>query len=136
MDDDGIDDDLELSHIPTKKMKITAANTVQKRPECLEIHFLLGQTLPLTKVAFNQRFTDTCHKRSHSSVEPTPKESVFSPLEGKKRTINNLHPRVTEEDIFAEVVFIRKEDAVGAYKKYNNRYLDEQPMKCKSSFEW
>ncbi|TMS14676.1 Polymerase delta-interacting protein 3 [Larimichthys crocea] len=30
----------------------------------------------------------------------------------------------------AEVVFVRKEDAVSAYRKYNNRCLDGQPMKC------
>ncbi|XP_048473501.1 polymerase delta-interacting protein 3 [Rhincodon typus] len=64
-------------------------------------------------------------------------------------TVNNLHPRVTEEDIvelfcvcgalkrarllhpgLAEVVFVRKDDAITAYKKYNNRCLDGQPMKC------
>ncbi len=64
-------------------------------------------------------------------------------------TVNNLHPRVTEEDIVelfcvcgalkrarlvhpgvAEVVFVKKEDAITAYKKYNNRCLDGQPMKC------
>ncbi|NXA39434.1 PDIP3 protein, partial [Eudromia elegans] len=74
---------------------------------------------------------------------------VFSPLEGTKMTVNNLHPRVTEEDIVelfcvcgalkrarlvhpgvAEVVFVKKEDAIMAYKKYNNRCLDGQPMKC------
>ncbi|XP_061829553.1 polymerase delta-interacting protein 3 isoform X3 [Nerophis lumbriciformis] len=76
-------------------------------------------------------------------------QPVFSPLEGTKITVNNLHPRVTEEDIVelfcvcgalkrarlvkvgvAEVVFVRKEDAVSAYRKYNNRCLDGQPMKC------
>ncbi|XP_056653452.1 polymerase delta-interacting protein 3 isoform X5 [Monodelphis domestica] len=74
---------------------------------------------------------------------------IFSPLEGTKMTVNNLHPRVTEEDIVelfcvcgalkrarlvhpgvAEVVFVKKEDAITAYKKYNNRCLDGQPMKC------
>uniref|UniRef100_A0A3P8ZT34 RRM domain-containing protein n=1 Tax=Esox lucius TaxID=8010 RepID=A0A3P8ZT34_ESOLU len=76
-------------------------------------------------------------------------QPAFSPLEGTKITVNNLHPRVTEEDIVelfcvcgalkrarlvkvgvAEVVFVRKEDAVSAYRKYNNRCLDGQPMKC------
>ncbi|XP_061081244.1 polymerase delta-interacting protein 3 isoform X2 [Conger conger] len=76
-------------------------------------------------------------------------QPVFSPLEGTKMTVNNLHPRVSEEDIVelfcvcgalkrarllkvgvAEVVFVRKEDAVTAYRKYNNRCLDGQPMKC------
>lgn len=114
-------------------------------------------------------------------------QPVVSPLEGTKITVNNLHPRVTEEDIVvsasrrsheppplclcnglwhcdaavihpvcvcmcvclwsvwlqelfcvcgalkrarlvkvgvAEVVFVRKEDAVSAYRKYNNRCLD------------
>ncbi|KAM4634799.1 polymerase delta-interacting protein 3 isoform 2-T2 [Polymixia lowei] len=83
-----------------------------------------------------------------SAPPPTPPQP-FSPLEGTKITVNNLHPRVTEEDIVelfcvcgalkrarlvkvgvAEVVFVRKEDAVSAYRKYNNRCLDGQPMKC------
>ncbi|XP_041851479.1 polymerase delta-interacting protein 3 [Melanotaenia boesemani] len=84
-----------------------------------------------------------------STSTPTPPQPAFSPLEGTKITVNNLHPRVTEEDIVelfcvcgalkrarlvkvgvAEVVFVRKEDAVSAYRKYNNRCLDGQPMKC------
>uniref|UniRef100_A0A8C7WGX1 Polymerase (DNA-directed), delta interacting protein 3 n=1 Tax=Oncorhynchus mykiss TaxID=8022 RepID=A0A8C7WGX1_ONCMY len=84
-----------------------------------------------------------------SSQPPPPPQPTFSPLEGTKITVNNLHPRVTEEDIvelfcvcgalkrarlvkvgIAEVVFVRKEDAVSAYRKYNNRCLDGQPMKC------
>ncbi|KAG8517924.1 polymerase delta-interacting protein 3 [Galemys pyrenaicus] len=71
------------------------------------------------------------------------RQPVLSPLEGTKMTVNNLHPRVTEEDIVelfcvcgalkrarlvhpgvAEVVFVKKDDAVTAYKKYNNRCLD------------
>uniref|UniRef100_A0A667WQK3 DNA polymerase delta interacting protein 3 n=2 Tax=Myripristis murdjan TaxID=586833 RepID=A0A667WQK3_9TELE len=85
-----------------------------------------------------------------TSASPlAPPQPAFSPLEGTKITVNNLHPRVTEEDIVelfcvcgalkrarlvkvgvAEVVFVRKEDAVSAYRKYNNRCLDGQPMKC------
>ncbi|XP_062263757.1 polymerase delta-interacting protein 3 [Platichthys flesus] len=84
-----------------------------------------------------------------STTAPAPPQPTFSPLEGTKITVNNLHPRVTEEDIVelfcvcgalkrarlvkvgvAEVVFVRKEDAVSAYRKYNNRCLDGQPMKC------
>ncbi|CAN0272371.1 polymerase delta-interacting protein 3 [Lampetra fluviatilis] len=72
-----------------------------------------------------------------------------SPLEGVKLTVENLHPEVSEEDIvelfsaygalkrarlvqvgIAEVVYVRKDDAITAYEKYNNRYLDGQPMKC------
>ncbi|KAG1933954.1 RNA-binding (RRM/RBD/RNP motifs) family protein [Pimephales promelas] len=79
----------------------------------------------------------------------TPPQPVISPLEGTKIMVHNLHPRVTEEDIVelfcvcgalkrarllkvgvAEVVFVRKDDAVSAYRKYNNRCLDGQPMKC------
>ncbi|MBN3300385.1 PDIP3 protein, partial [Amia calva] len=77
------------------------------------------------------------------SLLPSLSQPVFSPLEGTKLTVNNLHPRVTEEDIVelfcvcgalkrarllrsgvAEVVFVRKDDAVAAYRKYNNRCLD------------
>ncbi|MEQ2248835.1 hypothetical protein ILYODFUR_023092 [Ilyodon furcidens] len=84
-----------------------------------------------------------------STATPTPPVLTFSPLEGTKITVTNLHPRVTEEDILelfcvcgalkrarlvkvgvAEVVFVRKEDAVSAYRRYNNRCLDGQPMKC------
>ncbi|KAM4716463.1 polymerase delta-interacting protein 3 isoform 2-T2 [Anableps anableps] len=84
-----------------------------------------------------------------STATPTSPQPAFSPLEGTKITVNNLHPRVSEEDIVelfcvcgalkrarlvkvgvAEVVFVRKEDAVSAYRKYNNRCLDGQPMKC------
>ncbi|XP_069005586.1 polymerase delta-interacting protein 3 isoform X2 [Embiotoca jacksoni] len=84
-----------------------------------------------------------------STPAPALPQPAFSPLEGTKITVNNLHPRVTEEDIVelfcvcgalkrarlvkvgvAEVVFVRKEDAVSAYRKYNNRCLDGQPMKC------
>ncbi|CAL8311403.1 unnamed protein product [Arctogadus glacialis] len=84
-----------------------------------------------------------------SPPPPAPPQPAVSPLEGTKITVNNLHPRVTEEDIVelfcvcgalkrarlvkvgvAEVVFVRKDDAVSAYRKYNNRCLDGQPMKC------
>ncbi|KAJ8263964.1 hypothetical protein GJAV_G00143580 [Gymnothorax javanicus] len=84
-----------------------------------------------------------------TSSQPVAIQPVSSPLEGTKMTVSNLHPRVTEEDIVelfcvcgalkrarlvkggaAEVVFVRKEDAVAAYRKYNNRCLDGQPMKC------
>ncbi|XP_063796462.1 polymerase delta-interacting protein 3 isoform X2 [Pseudophryne corroboree] len=170
--DDDYDDEMELAPIPSKQMKITAANTLQKRPGALGSPFSLGQTLPLTKVVQNDTYTapsatqpaptvpllraKTLTNMSRTLVTkealpavPPPTESVFSPLEGTKMTVNNLHLRVTEEDIVelfcvcgalkrarllspgvAEVVFVRKEDAVGAYKKYNNRYLDGQPMKC------
>ncbi|MEE6517180.1 hypothetical protein FKM82_027229 [Ascaphus truei] len=52
-----------------------------------------------------------------------PKQELFCVCGALKRA-RLLSPGV------AEVVFVRKDDAVGAYKKYNNRYLDGQPMKC------
>ncbi|XP_004479627.2 polymerase delta-interacting protein 3 isoform X8 [Dasypus novemcinctus] len=90
------------------------------------------------------------HKQTKTDRQPDHcAQPVFSPLEGTKMTVNNLHPRVTEEDIVelfcvcgalkrarlvqpgvAEVVFVKKDDAITAYKKYNNRCLDGQPMKC------
>ncbi|XP_018430592.1 PREDICTED: polymerase delta-interacting protein 3 [Nanorana parkeri] len=155
------EEDEESGHIPMKQIKFTAAYT-QK-----------GQTrmsLPLTKVVHNDAYTvpvaaapapsqstktfsgvsRTLVANAAPPLQPVPKtEPACSPLEGTKMTVNNLHPKVTEEDIVelfcacgalkrarllspgvAEVVFVRKEDAVGAYKKYNNRYLDGQPMKC------
>ncbi|XP_023670180.2 polymerase delta-interacting protein 3-like isoform X2 [Paramormyrops kingsleyae] len=84
-----------------------------------------------------------------AAAPPAAAQPAFSPLEGTKMTVNNLHPRVTEEDIvelfcvcgalkrarllkvgIAEVVFVRKDDAINAYRKYNNRCLDGQPMRC------
>ena len=77
----------------------------------------------------------------------TPRLENFSPLEGTKILVSNLHPVVVEDDILelfsvvgpvrrarmvglgkAEIVFIKREDAVIAYQKYNNRDLDGQPM--------
>ncbi|XP_077308581.1 polymerase delta-interacting protein 3 isoform X6 [Lithobates pipiens] len=185
------EEDMELGHIPTKQIKVTAANKQKEQT---------GMPLPLTKVVQNDTYTASIathpvttatsqHVKSLTGVsrtlatsimQPTSTESkkkqkgevcgvgekrlkgtftymrltpyhkpAFSPIEGTKMTVSNLHPRVTEEDIVelfcvcgalkrarllspgvAEVVFVRKEDAVGAYKKYNNRYLDGQPMKC------
>lgn len=82
----------------------------------------------------------------HSRLSPSVK--YISPFQGTKVTIQNLHPRVVEEDIQelfsvvgpvkrarlglygdAEVVFVRKDDAVQAIRRYNNRDLDGQPMK-------
>ncbi|XP_053325045.1 polymerase delta-interacting protein 3 [Spea bombifrons] len=167
-DDDDDEEEMELPPLPTKQMKITASNTLQKRPGMAGNPFSLGQTLPLTKVVQNDSYTSPVPqpvpttrpktltmsrtlvtKEEATVVQPVPSEPILSPLEGTKMTVNNLHPRVTEEDIVelfcvcgalkrarlvspgvAEVVFVRKDDAVGAYKKYNNRYLDGQPMKC------
>ncbi|CAK7298253.1 polymerase delta-interacting protein 3 isoform X2 [Vulpes vulpes] len=128
--------------------------------------FSMSKALPLTKVVQNDAYTApalpssvrtkalTSMSRTLVNKEEPPKElppaePVLSPLEGTKMTVNNLHPRVTEEDIVelfcvcgalkrarlvhpgvAEVVFVKKDDAITAYKKYNNRCLDGQPMKC------
>lgn len=73
-----------------------------------------------------------------------------SPLQGFRVLVSNLHTIVTQEDVVelfsacgalkrtkmikpgvAEVVFVKREDAEMAVKKYNNRELDGQPMQCK-----
>uniref|UniRef100_A0A3Q2NZK9 DNA polymerase delta interacting protein 3 n=1 Tax=Fundulus heteroclitus TaxID=8078 RepID=A0A3Q2NZK9_FUNHE len=122
---------------------------------------LFSMTAPITKVVKNDAYTaprppvpvvptrPNTSTAAASSSAAALRPPTFSPLEGTKITVNNLHPRVSEEDIVelfcvcgalkrarlvkvgvAEVVFVRKEDAVSAYRKYNNRCLDGQPMKC------
>ncbi|XP_052410039.1 polymerase delta-interacting protein 3 isoform X1 [Carassius gibelio] len=158
--DDDFDDG---AVIPNKQMKITTAN-LQTRAGPVSL------STPITKVVKNDSYTPpsvsvpparpptqslqpvsrtTVATQQTSGPTHTPAQPVCSPLEGTKITVNNLHPRVTEEDIVelfcvcgalkrarlvkvgvAEVVFVRKEDAVSAYRKYNNRCLDGQPMKC------
>jgi len=82
----------------------------------------------------------------------TPSEAgdKLSPLQGFRVLVSNLHCIVTQEDVVelfsacgalkrtkmikagsAEVVFVKREDAEMAVKKYNNRELDGQPMQCK-----
>ncbi|CAJ0963090.1 unnamed protein product [Ranitomeya imitator] len=101
--------------------------------ECC-IHSSHEAPLLHTKALTNVSWT-LVTKEASSSIGLIPKDSVFSPLEGQKNSISNLHPRVTEEDSMelfcvCEVLFVSQEDAVGVYKKYNDRYLDVQPMKC------
>ncbi|XP_056609004.1 polymerase delta-interacting protein 3-like isoform X3 [Triplophysa dalaica] len=157
--------------MPSKQMKITTAKNLQTRMGSGSL------SAPFTKVVKNDSYTpasvsvppsrpaarpptQTLQPVSRTTVTKQPiagdpnahtpaAQPVCSPLEGTKITVNNLHPRVTEEDIVelfcvcgalkrarmvkvgvAEVVFVRKEDAVSAYRKYNNRCLDGQPMKC------
>ncbi|XP_030062927.1 polymerase delta-interacting protein 3 [Microcaecilia unicolor] len=171
------EDDYEetVSPIPTKPLKITATNSLlQNRPGMSGSRFSIAKTVPLTKVVQNDTYmapapplpsprplspirskaltnmSRTLVTKEEPAVpQPMPTEPAYSPLEGTKMTVNNLHPRVTEEDIVelfcvcgalkrarliqpgvAEVVFVKKEDAISAYKKYNNRCLDGQPMKC------
>uniref|UniRef100_A0A8C5PSK7 RRM domain-containing protein n=1 Tax=Leptobrachium leishanense TaxID=445787 RepID=A0A8C5PSK7_9ANUR len=169
-DDEDYVEEMELSHAPAKQMKITTQNSVLKQSGS---PFSVAQAQALTKVVQNDTYTLPTNpqpitippplrtkpmtnmsrtlvtKEDTPAAQATQTEPVFSPLEGTKMTVTNLHPRVTEEDIvelfcvcgalkrarllspgIAEVVFVRKDDAVGAYKKYNNRYLDGQPMKC------
>uniref|UniRef100_A0A8C3ANI9 DNA polymerase delta interacting protein 3 n=1 Tax=Cyclopterus lumpus TaxID=8103 RepID=A0A8C3ANI9_CYCLU len=109
----------------------------------------VAPTRPNTSMASTRSSAAALQPVSRTLQQRTP---TFSPLEGTKITVNNLHPRVTEEDIVelfcvcgalkrarlvkvgvAEVVFVRKEDAVSAYTKYNNRCLDGQPMKLSAS---
>uniref|UniRef100_H2YAM5 RRM domain-containing protein n=1 Tax=Ciona savignyi TaxID=51511 RepID=H2YAM5_CIOSA len=80
-------------------------------------------------------------------IEYFPEYDVASPFEGTKILVSNLHPIVVEDDILelfsvlgpvrrarligpgkAEVVFVRRDDAILAYQKYNDRDLDGQPM--------
>ncbi|XP_075285430.1 polymerase delta-interacting protein 3 isoform X4 [Opisthocomus hoazin] len=162
------DDDESVSPLTSKQMKITTANSFLHNATGLTGNkFSLSKTVPLTKVVQNDTYTAppappspmrtkaltnmsrTLVTKEEPPKEPAPVELAFSPLEGTKMTVNNLHPRVTEEDIVelfcvcgalkrarlvhpgvAEVVFVKKEDAITAYKKYNNRCLDGQPMKC------
>ncbi|KFP61282.1 Polymerase delta-interacting protein 3, partial [Cariama cristata] len=162
------DDDESVSPLTSKQMKITTTNSFLHNATGMSGNkFSLSKTVPLTKVVQNDTYTAppappspmrtkaltnvsrTLVTKEEPPKEPAPVELAFSPLEGTKMTVNNLHPRVTEEDIVelfcvcgalkrarlvhpgvAEVVFVKKEDAITAYKKYNNRCLDGQPMKC------
>ncbi|XP_042648063.1 polymerase delta-interacting protein 3 isoform X2 [Tyto alba] len=162
------DDDESVSPLTSKQMKITTTNSFLHNATGLSGNkFSLSKTVPLTKVVQNDTYTAppappspmrtkaltnmsrTLVTKEEPPKELAPVELAFSPLEGTKMTVNNLHPRVTEEDIVelfcvcgalkrarlvhpgvAEVVFVKKEDAITAYKKYNNRCLDGQPMKC------
>ncbi|XP_039719213.1 polymerase delta-interacting protein 3 [Pteropus medius] len=161
------EDDDVAAPIPSKQMKFTASGSFLHHVAGLSGSKLsMAKALPLTKVVQNDAYaapalpssvrtkaltsmSRTLVNKEDSPKELPPAEPVLSPLEGTKMTVNNLHPRVTEEDIVelfcvcgalkrarlvhpgvAEVVFVKKDDAITAYKKYNNRCLDGQPMKC------
>ncbi|XP_023113320.2 polymerase delta-interacting protein 3 isoform X2 [Felis catus] len=161
------DDDDAVAPIPSKQMKFAASSSFLHHMAGLSSSkFSVSKALPLTKVVQNDAYTApalpssvrtkaltnmsrTLVNKEEPPKELPPAEPVLSPLEGTKMTVNNLHPRVTEEDIVelfcvcgalkrarlvhpgvAEVVFVKKDDAITAYKKYNNRCLDGQPMKC------
>uniref|UniRef100_A0A8C3X564 Polymerase delta-interacting protein 3 n=1 Tax=Catagonus wagneri TaxID=51154 RepID=A0A8C3X564_9CETA len=161
------EDDDVVAPIPSKQMKFVASGNFLHHVAGLSSSKLsMSKALPLTKVVQNDAYTApalpssvrtkaltnmsrTLVNKEEPPKELPPAEPVLSPLEGTKMTVNNLHPRVTEEDIVelfcvcgalkrarlvhpgvAEVVFVKKDDAITAYKKYNNRCLDGQPMKC------
>ncbi|XP_048848010.1 polymerase delta-interacting protein 3 isoform X2 [Brienomyrus brachyistius] len=161
---------------PGKQMKVvTSGSALHEQADSIGCPFSLSS--PITKVVQNDSYTASPSVQIPPSASPPAPalqpvsrtlitgqiqqgiredaepligtQPAFSPLEGTKMTVNNLHPRVTEEDIVelfcvcgalkrtrllqtgvAEVVFVRKEDAIAAYRKYNNRCLDGQPMKC------
>ncbi|XP_033827434.1 polymerase delta-interacting protein 3 [Periophthalmus magnuspinnatus] len=168
----------DLDGTVSKQIKITTSNDILQ-PRGGGIGSSFSMSAPITKVVKNDAYTaprppvpvaptrpttsmpasrpsalqQVSRTLQQSTAAPNtaaaPPLPTFSPLEGTKITVNNLHPRVTEEDIVelfcvcgalkrarlvkvgvAEVVFVRKEDAVSAYRKYNNRCLDGQPMKC------
>ncbi|XP_055483077.1 polymerase delta-interacting protein 3 isoform X2 [Psammomys obesus] len=163
-----LDEDDEITTpVPTKQMKFASTGSfVQHTTGLSSSKLSVSKALPLTKVVQNDAYTApvlpssvrtkaltnmsrTLVNKEEPPKELPPAEPVLSPLEGTKMTVNNLHPRVTEEDIVelfcvcgalkrarlvhpgvAEVVFVKKDDAITAYKKYNNRCLDGQPMKC------
>ncbi|XP_060760163.1 polymerase delta-interacting protein 3 isoform X2 [Neoarius graeffei] len=154
----------EEAVVPNKQLKFTTTNDLAQT----RVGGSFSVSTPITKVVKNDSYmapppappaAAAAVAPTHSNPHPPaqapensssqPAQPVFSPLEGTKITVNNLHPRVTEEDIVelfcvcgalkrarlvkvgvAEVVFVRKDDAISAYRKYNNRCLDGQPMKC------
>ena len=89
------------------------------------------------------------HSLKSNKVQ-TEKAQMSSKQESCRITVSNLHPLVTQQDVeelfgvvgdlrsckmlgrgTAEVVYVRKEDAMFALNRYHNRKLDGQPMQCK-----
>ncbi|XP_074727097.1 polymerase delta-interacting protein 3 isoform X4 [Strix uralensis] len=136
------DDDESVSPLTSKQMKITTTNSFLHNATGLSGNkFSLSKTVPLTKVVQNDTYTAppappspmrtkaltnmsrTLVTKEEPPKEPAPVEELFCVCGALKRA-RLVHPGV------AEVVFVKKEDAITAYKKYNNRCLDGQPMKC------
>ena len=89
-------------------------------------------------------------KSNRSHTEKGPISSKQELPSSCRITVSNLHPLVTQQDVqelfgvvgelrsckmlgrgTAEVVYLRKEDALFAHSRYHNRKLDGQPMQCK-----
>ena len=89
-------------------------------------------------------------KSNRSQTEKGPISSKQELPSSCRITVSNLHPLVTQQDVqelfgvvgelrsckmlgrgTAEVVYLRKEDALFAHSRYHNRKLDGQPMQCK-----
>uniref|UniRef100_A0A2K5CWI5 RRM domain-containing protein n=1 Tax=Aotus nancymaae TaxID=37293 RepID=A0A2K5CWI5_AOTNA len=145
------EEDVDIASIPAKRMKFAASggflhHTAGLSSSELSMSKNDAYTAPAlpssiqTKALANMPQTQVNNEEHPLPKELPPAEPVLSPLEGTKMTVNNLHPQVTEEDIVelfcvcgalkrarlvhpgvAEVVFVKKDDAITAYKKYNNR---------------
>uniref|UniRef100_A0A8C2QE37 POLDIP3 n=1 Tax=Cricetulus griseus TaxID=10029 RepID=A0A8C2QE37_CRIGR len=149
------EDDNVAALVPMKQMKFAATGSFVHHMTGLSSSKLsMSMALPLTKVVQNDAYmapvllssvrTKALTNMSRNLVnkeeppkELPPGEPVLSPLEGTKiictlesRRRTLLRFSVCVEPQAAEVVFVKKDDAVTAYKKYNNRCLDGQPMKC------
>lgn len=89
-------------------------------------------------------------KSNRSQTGKVPISSKQEAPSSCRITVSNLHPLVTQQDVkelfgvvgdlrsckmlgrgTAEVVYLRKEDAMFALNRYHNRKLDGQPMQCK-----
>lgn len=66
-------------------------------------------------------------------------QPVLSPLEGTKMTVNNLHPRVTEEDIVVSIVayqnFKSQATSVSGAPRTTPRFTDSLRGHAGLSFE-
>ncbi|KAG9343058.1 hypothetical protein JZ751_015276 [Albula glossodonta] len=137
--------------IPCKQMKITTANTfLHSQSGAIGSPFSLSG--PITKVVQNDSYTapppPTPPAAPRANPNPPAHRSTPVALQPVSRTVagsQTTHAGASGEPSsqlaapqrarllkvgVAEVVFVRKEDAVSAYRKYNNRCLDGQPMKC------
>ncbi|KAB1270511.1 polymerase delta-interacting protein 3 [Camelus dromedarius] len=135
------EDDDVVAPIPSKQMKFAASGSFLHHVAGLSSSKLsVSKALPLTKVVQNDAYTApalpssvrtkaltnmsrTLVNKEEPPKELPPAEELFCVCGALKRA-RLVHPGV------AEVVFVKKDDAITAYKKYNNRCLDGQPMKC------